>query len=74
MTDSFTWCESCDHHRPANHPARDMCGKHPRLEGFGYVRKGEWDHFPPWLFCKDVNGGACSLFEPKREGEDDAKA
>ncbi len=69
-----TWCELCDFHTPASHPARDMCGKHPRYEGFGYVRKGQWDNFPPWLFCKDVNSGSCPLFEPKREGEIDGKS
>ncbi|KKL59223.1 hypothetical protein LCGC14_2217460 [marine sediment metagenome] len=72
MTEA-TWCEACDHHIPAKHPARDMCGLHPRHDGFGFVRKGEWDDFPPFLFCKDVNNGGCPLFEPKRAGEANAQ-
>jgi hypothetical protein len=50
-----------------------MCKRHPRHEGYGFVRRGEWDDFPPFLFCRDVNGGGCPLFEPKRDGEDDVK-
>ena len=72
MTDA-TWCDACVNRIPAKHPARDMCNRHPRHEGYGFVRKGEWDDFPPFLFCRDVNGGGCPLFEPKRDGEDDAK-
>lgn len=71
MTEA-TWCEACENRLPAKHPARDMCLKHPRHEGYGFVRKGKWDDFPPFLFCRDVNGGGCPLFEPKR-GEDDEK-
>lgn len=63
----------CDHYMPASYPARDMCAKHPRLEGFGYVRKSVWDNFPPFLFCINVNGGICYLYEPKREGKADAQ-
>ncbi|KKN17820.1 hypothetical protein LCGC14_0962020 [marine sediment metagenome] len=66
-----TWCEDCDNRIPAKYPTRDMCTKHPRHDGFGFVLRGQWDDFPPYLFCKDVNGGGCPLFEPKRDGEED---
>ncbi len=69
-----TWCETCDFYMGGRYPARDMCQKHPRSEGFGFVRKEQWDDFPPYLFCKDVNGGQCPLFEPKREGVDDGES
>lgn len=66
----MTYCEECDHLYPGSEklpPWRWMCMKHPRLEGFGFVTKGQWDQFPPYLYCKDVNGGACPLFEPRKE-------
>ncbi len=67
------WCEDCTSHIPANYASRDLCNRHPRHEGHGFVRRGEWANAPPFLFCRDVNNGACPLFEPKRDGEDDAK-
>ncbi len=70
---TLRWCEDCDFYMEARHPARDMCAKHPRTDGFGFVRRGQWDDFPPYLFCKDVNSGQCPLFEPKREGKADEK-
>lgn len=45
--------------------------KHPRLEGFGFVVKGTWIDKPPYLYCRDVNGGACPLFEAFTRGIDE---
>jgi len=76
MKADITYCEDCDHYNGAKHPSRDMCTQFPRYDGFGFVRKGEWDDKPPYLFCVDVrrlmgNVYRCPSFEPKREGEKD---
>jgi hypothetical protein len=41
--------------------------KHQRHEGLGFVTRGLRET-EPYLFCKDVNGGGCPLFE-KEKGE-----
>ena len=67
MSDGPTYCEKCANlHAPNknDHPRYWMCVKHRRLEGFSYVMKGVWSKFPPYLYCNDVNGGACPLYEP----------
>lgn len=46
---------------------RAMCIKHPRLGGAGFVSKGYWDRDPPFMLCRDINGGACPTFEPRTE-------
>ena len=61
-----TYCADCAHRHQVGRsdaPYRWLCTKHPRLEGFGFVTKDKWDDMPPYLFCKDVNGGMCPLFE-----------
>lgn len=61
-----TFCETCAHvykvdrHDP---PWRWLCIKHRRIEGFGFVTRKTWDDFPPYLYCRDVNGGQCPLYE-----------
>lgn len=68
----FTYCHDCDNVHPSSRkqpPWSWLCVKHPRKEGFGYVTPFTWDNMEPYLRCKDVNGGACPLFEPKKEGE-----
>lgn len=63
-----TLCNHCDNVHPESRhsqPWRWMCTKFPRLEGFGYVTDDRWDKFPPFMFCNDINGGACPLYTPK---------
>jgi hypothetical protein len=36
------------------------------LEGQGFVDPDWWVENDPFLRCKDVNGGLCPLFEPRR--------
>lgn len=69
----MTICDECDHLLmvfKADPPWRWLCTKHPRMEGFGFVTKKSWDSFPPYLYAKDVNGGECPLFTPKREAKE----
>lgn len=70
----MTYCDDCCHMRkPAKSapPWNWFCGRHPRLEGFGWVTKTEWDEAVPFLKCVNVNGGACPLFEQKPDDFDD---
>lgn len=67
-----TWCDDCEHVEPASRkqpPWRWLCLKNPRLEGFGFVTREKWDDFPPFLYCKDLNGGACPLYTRAAPGQ-----
>jgi hypothetical protein len=63
-----TVCIRCQHvveYTRRMPPYRWLCEKHRRGgDGFGFVTDTDWDDKPPYLFCKDVNGGFCPLFEP----------
>lgn len=65
-----TLCAACDHVEPTSRrqPTRWwLCMRHHRLPGFnGFVTGVMWEKDPPFLWCRDVNGGACPLFEPRR--------
>lgn len=72
MSDELTLCKECNNLYVASkndQPGRWMCIKHKRLPVFGFVTHEAWENFPPYLFCRDVNGGACPLFRPKRDGQ-----
>ena len=43
-----------------------MCMKFPRLEGQGFVTRTCWDFDSPYMRCRDINGGACCLWEPRK--------
>jgi hypothetical protein len=67
VSDGITYCADCANciRSSKTEPAyRWLCLMHPRLEGFGFVTKTNWDNAPPYLFCRDVNGGRCVLFAP----------
>jgi hypothetical protein len=67
-----TYCHDCDnalHRGKADPPWRWLCIKHKRLDGFGFVTPTSWDGAPPYLYCKDVNGGACPLFVKATPGQ-----
>lgn len=64
-----TYCEDCDHvQNPNEHWYKQMCIKFPRIEGVGFVTK-TYRETDPYMKCKDINGGACPCFTPKRNGE-----
>jgi hypothetical protein len=72
-----TFCDACDHVDPQTRkhpPHRWTCLRHPRLEGAGFVVRGQWVDAPPHLYCKDTNGGLCPLYEPRREAPDDVQS
>lgn len=58
-------CRNCDN--SSKHPAYWLCTKHKRAEGFGFVTVEYWDNAPPFLYCKNVNGGFCPLFERRED-------
>ena len=67
-----THCAECDYVHAGSRkeqPWRWMCVKHKRLGGYGFVIGEAWETAPPYLHCKDVNGGACPLFTPARTPE-----
>lgn len=66
-----TYCSECDNViREKNAPPyRWMCAKHQRHEGFGFVTPTTWDNAPPYLFCKDTNGGRCPLYVKATPGQ-----
>ena len=63
----LTICEDCEHMHPESRKRSSywaMCMKFPRLEGQGFVSKANWDSDPPFMHCRNINGGACPIFEP----------
>jgi hypothetical protein len=63
----ITICEDCEHMHPESRKRASqwaMCMKFPRLEGMGFVSRDKWDKDPPYMRCRDINGGLCPLFEP----------
>lgn len=68
-----TFCRDCDHvveDTRKRSPHQWLCGRHKRLEGQGFVDPDLWIETDPFLRCKDVNGGACELFDPRRMPKD----
>ena len=67
------FCEECDHVFREYAAAPEylwLCLKHPREHGHGFVSRTIRDgNLPPYLRCKDVNGGYCYLFKPKADGQ-----
>lgn len=66
----ITLCQNCDNVHPDSHSRpsfRWLCIAHPKLPGFdGFVVGEHWEKDEPFLRCRDVNGGKCHLFTPKR--------
>ncbi len=68
-----TICSDCDHmhNERTGHPRYWMCMKFPRTaDGFGFVTDTVWDKAAPYMYCVDINGGVCPLFEPRRNEDD----
>lgn len=62
----MTICMQCKHLykvRESDPWYRWLCMKHPRLQGLNAVTGDDTLQSPPYLFCRDVNGGACPLYE-----------
>ena len=69
----MTYCEHCEHMHPDSlkgHSRFAMCMKFPRLDGDGFVTEDKWDKDAPYMYCIHINGGACPLFELKREADE----
>ena len=47
-----------------------VCSKFPRLEGMGFVSKTFWSKDAPFMRCRDINGGACPMFETRKQPEE----
>ena len=73
MQSGPVYCAECDNVSKEYATAPEylwLCLKHPRLDGHGFVSRTIRDgNLPPYLRCKDVNGGYCYLFKPKADGQ-----
>jgi hypothetical protein len=68
-----TYCNTCDNvHGETRREAeyRWLCTRHKRLDGRGYTSPNARNE-APYLYCRDVNAGACPLWEPRREAKHD---
>lgn len=64
-----TLCEDCTNSHSENakrKPYRWMCVKFPRLDASNYVTSKERVS-EPYMYCKDINGGHCPLYERNEE-------
>lgn len=71
---SPTLCETCDHVHAETRkrsPAQWLCSRFPRLEGMGFVAPKVWAEQEPYMRCVGINGGACCLWSPRRDGQKD---
>ena len=69
----LTLCSDCDHVHPDTrklHPRRWLCLRCPNIVGaMGFVSDAVWVEHEPYKPCHGINGGACSMFEPMKEGK-----
>lgn len=64
----MTMCEDCEYVEETSRkqpPWRWLCVRHKRMFD-GFVSTEERVS-APYLFCKDVNGGACPLFKQRAD-------
>lgn len=68
----ITFCSLCEHVEAGSrkqNPHSWLCTQCPRLEGMGFVSPDWWAKNEPFMRCNGVNGGACKLFKPRRDGQ-----
>lgn len=68
----ITHCSNCDNVTEDTRKRQSYywtCIKHKRVASTQFVAEGLLDQDSPYLRCSAVNGGACLLFEPKREND-----
>lgn len=67
----ITYCHKCTNVHEDTRKLKPwywLCTRHPNLEeGYGFVTDNTWDDGEPFLKCRDVNKGACPLFEERKE-------
>lgn len=62
----ITLCENCANVESVSRkysPTQWLCTRFPRIEGMGFVAPHIWAQKEPFMKCRDINGGACPLFE-----------
>lgn len=68
----ITYCEDCDFVHDRKVPAyQQICMAYPNWDAKGFVSRTELAWLP-YRKCKEINNGNCSMFIPKREGENNA--
>lgn len=71
---SATFCDQCDNVLAESRkraPYQWLCTKFPRLEGQGFIAPNLWADLEPYMKCVNINGGACPLWAPLRNGQRD---
>lgn len=71
-TESGTFCENCDNVHTESRkrgPQQWLCVKFKRIEGQGFVAPKYWAEHEPYMRCSGINGGACPLYKPARNGQ-----
>jgi len=72
VTRERTLCERCEHvtlETRKQRPRYWQCARHKRFDRVSFLSDADWSEVDPHLYCRDVNGGMCPLFEPRREVE-----
>ena len=71
----ITRCEDCDNLDPqARKDRREygaLCLAHPRVVRADLVFHEITDKDPPYMPCRNINGGACPMFKPVRLSTDE---
>lgn len=69
----MTHCEDCTHMDEEGwkkrSPWQAMCTKFPVLNQPEFVFRGVLDSQRPYRLCRDINGGACPLFEERKNDD-----
>lgn len=67
MAEGYTVCDDCLHVMRDGPSYRWTCHECARKEGFGFVTRKLWEKDAPFMYCRDINGGACKMFERKEK-------
>lgn len=68
-----TFCRDCanvERQSRKGHVRGWLCLRFPRLEGQGFVDPNYWSAHEPFMRCDGINGGACPMFEQRKENPD----
>lgn len=72
-----TPCETCDWLHPdtkKQNPSKWLCMRCKRMPGLSAVAPNVWAEREPYMRCIGINGGACVMWEARREAKKDDNA
>lgn len=68
-----TLCDTCDGVTESTRklsPWRWTCIYFPNVVGPGYVKTDIWVQAEPHMYCRNINGGKCPLWNERKEVAD----